>query len=129
MLLIVFSFPGQGRGRAGSVSWVEAVTPCRESCLAPFATEQNCLESIRELLLIPELSKGQVHALGNQLNVFPHLCAHKVMENLGDNCLLTFSSVSSETLMDTRTATAELGWTANPPSGVSATCPADPYGI
>jgi len=31
--------------------------------------------------------------------------------------------------MDTRTATAELGWTANPPSGVSATCPADPYAI
>lgn len=82
-----------------------------------------------QLLLVPELSKGQVHALGKQLSVFPRLCAHSVIENLGNNWFTFFSSVSSEILMDTRTATAELGWTANPPSGVSSACPADPYVI
>ncbi|XP_029818504.1 ephrin type-B receptor 1-like [Manacus vitellinus] len=32
-------------------------------------------------------------------------------------CWLSLRHPPSETLMDTRTATAELGWTANPPSG------------
>lgn len=85
VLVIVFSFPGQGRVRAGSVSWVQAMTPCKESCPAPFAPEQTASSPLGHLLLIPELSKGQVHALGKQLSVFPHLCAHKVVENLGNN--------------------------------------------
>lgn len=41
-----------------------------------------------------------------------------------DSGLSSFPLSVAETLMDTRTATAELGWTANPASGVSVSAAA-----
>lgn len=40
---------------------------------------------------------------------------------------LSFSFFAAETLMDTRVATAELGWTAYPNSGVSPLLPTHVY--
>lgn len=72
--LIVFYFPGQGRVRAGSVSWVQAVAPCKSLVLHCLPQSKTAMSPLGHLLLI---SKGQVHALGKQLSVFPHPCAIK----------------------------------------------------